>query len=874
MTVSNQILRFVIPPAIFLVILFGLLVLFLPGLVRYFRIEDRIRGTIEERLGYRVSFEPVKISLLPRPTLYLKNLTVRESDDLTEVPLLSAGEIRVRPSLFGLLLRKIDLAHVLFKNTDIHYPWRQADGAVVKRISLRDASIALWGIRSNRPVRFKGYGKLFGEEENAELSGTFKADFTDFQTATLTYDGSLSIGPVALPNLATWWGPLAVKIQSGSLACSGKFHKAVDSQETEIKGTVDIQNLIYEMATKTAATTAGNYKLEFALRMNPETGAWTMTDATLATPFGGPFQLRVRMNTTELAIEELLVTSEQLHLEAIPQYVPALEAILPLNLGFSGETKFDVFVKGKPAELSFNTHVDLTNTTLTYSKYFSKPSGVPLLVRGELKLIGGSVLRGDFTLEFEDASVKGSVAALDVRTGQGEVTVLTNKFPVDGWNQYFPTVKPFELSGQSKVLASVRGNFHHLLDTQLMVNVSLDGLSAVAANGAKIQNLSGNIDLSPGASEIKGVQFDLGESRFYIEGKMLGKPKPRWLIAVESPEIVAQDFFAQIDKGREAIGIKQEAVDFKSVMEALNRLVPPDEVFEHLEAQIVLDGTRVLVPHFELDAYGGHLSLESMADLSEAGPKTVIDVNIQKLNLARMQTEKEILDGNLYLVASLHGDGPFNSGWLDRLSGEGTFSITNGELHTIDLLSGLGQIAELAILGTFKSGTTRFNDVGGDLVLESRQVETKNLVLLSDDFQVEGGGDIDLEGNLNYRLSVYLSPTLSRRIAPKIGENMRLGPIPILVVGTIENPSVRTDPMLIQTFLQNLVQGQFVSITSKFLPSFRSKLPILPQQLWRATDQTGTDEAAQAPTRSPDLKQALIDSGFSLLEQFLSKERS
>ncbi|OGX06511.1 MAG: hypothetical protein A3G87_05835 [Omnitrophica bacterium RIFCSPLOWO2_12_FULL_50_11] len=873
MRVSNRIVRLIISISILLLVLFVVLVLSMPRLVRYFRVEERLRETIQNQLGYPVDFEKLNVSLLPLPTLSLEKFTVSEPEKASQVPILSADQIRIRPSLLALLFHKMEFAHVSFKNTDIHYPWRDKQGAPVKRISLRDASVAFWGIRSNRPVRFKARGKLLGEEENVELAGTFEADFTNLKTETFTYNAEVSVSSVELSKAAAWWGPLPLKIQSGSLAFSGRLRKELDSEDVEITGEFAVQNLIYEMTKITRASAAGDYQLAFALRMNPQTGALAVTDCTLATPFGGPFELRVKMNTSDFLIEEFSIKSDRLHLEALPQSVLVLEEFLPLNLGFSGETRFDVFVKGKPAEFSFNTRVDLKDTTLTYSQYFSKPSGVPLLVRGDLKLIGGRVLRGDFTLEFGGASLKGSVAALDVGTGTGEVTVLTNKFRVDGWNQYFPAVKQLEVSGQSKILASMRGDFRQIARAQLMVNVSLDGLSAEADNGAQIQNLSGNIDLSPADSEVKGIRFDLGGSRFFVEGKMLGTPQPRWLIAVQSEEIAVGDFFEQILKGTEAIGLKKEGVDLESVMGVLNRIVQPEEVFEHLDAQIVLDGKRVLVPRFEFDAYDGRVSIESMVDFSEAGPKTLMDVNIRKLNLARLWVEKPILDGNLFLVASLRSDGPLDPGWLDRLTGEGTFSITNGELHTVDLLGGLGQIAELAAVGTFKSGTTRFNDIGGDLNLEAKRAETENLVLLSDDFHVEGGGDIDLNGNLNYRLSVYLSPALSRRISSKVSEHTRLGPIPILVVGTIEEPSVRTDPMLIQTFLQNLLQERFLSITSKFIPSFRRDLPILAPPRGDQK-QEGSPEGSKAPSPSSDLKQALITSGFNLLEQFLSKEKS
>ena len=55
-----------------------------------------------------------------------------------------------------------------------------------------------------------------------------------------------------------------------------------------------------------------------------------------------------------------------------------------------------------------------------------------------------------------------------------------------------------------------------------------------------------------------------------------------------------------------------------------------------------------------------------------------------------------------------------------------------------------------------------------------------DLILISDDFHVEGEGEVDVTGQLNYELSAYLSPSLSQRVASRLTEGKRLGPIPIL----------------------------------------------------------------------------------------------
>jgi len=100
---------------------------------------------------------------------------------------------------------------------------------------------------------------------------------------------------------------------------------------------------------------------------------------------------------------------------------------------------------------------------------------------------------------------------------------------------------------------------------------------------------------------------------------------------------------------------------------------------------------------------------------------------------------------------------------------------------------------------------------------------------------------------------------------------MRLGPIPLLVVGNVNEPSVRADPMLIETFLQNLIAGQFVKITSRSVPAFRPNMPLSLEDI-TSTEEQSVAEDKNVEGKSP-LEQALLNNGNALLEQFIPKRK-
>jgi len=867
MVETRQFKRLLLPISIFLLVLVLALFSSIPFLVRSQYLEHMVSKTIQDQLGYTSSFERLRVSFFPTPILHLETFELKPLAANTALPLVHAVNATFRPSIISLLLGKSELAHIGLNDADIHYSWRDGKGNLVKTISLKNVYFDLWNIRPNHPVRFKILGKFLNDSENVSLAGTFQTDFKNFRLKDLISKIQISIGPIEFSKLAEWWGsPLPVHVEKGTFSLSGQAFKRGGTSELEFKGSSSVHNLVYQIPPKPAISMAGDYQARFQIKLDLFSGSLIFQDGALTTPFGGPFDLEAKFNIFKTAIEEIFVKSKGFKIDTLPQYLLPFAEILPVNAGFSGESQLDFFVKGEPQLFLINTRVDLSKTTLAYSQYFSKPSGIPLFLHGDIKLVGGRVLRGDVAVEFEEASLKGSIVNLDLVSGDTELTVLTNKFSINGWRQYFPLLEQFELSGGVKILANIKGNFNHLEQGRIMNNVSFDHISAKAANGAEIQNLSGSIDFSPLDAELKNIQFEIGSSKFTAEGKMLAQPDTRWLVEVHSPKLDVRNFISQLHKTSDAISVQGMKLDWNQVEAFAGKAISPDESFEKFELQFVSTEGRVMIPLLHFDAYGGTVSSRAVLDYSQKAPVSVIEFELERLNLARIQMNaaKPVADGNLFAVATLTEEGPFDQGWIDRLKGKGSLSVTNGEFHTLDILGGLGQITELATLGNFQSGATRFSDIRGDFQVENKKAKTENTVLVSDDFQIDTIGDVGFDGSLNLRLSAYLSPAISQKISSHVGENTRLGPIPILVVGTISQPSIRKDPMLIGTFLESLVQQQFSKITSRYVPSKSVPPPTFPTQ---------ENQKLNPNQPAADLQQALVDSSFKLLENFLSKKK-
>lgn len=847
--------------SVLVVVVVGGFFISLPFLVRPAFLERIVREKVEKQTGYAPSFERFNLSLFPVPVIHFWSFALKSSGD-KNTAFLNAGEASFRPSLISLALGKLELDQISLRNADIHIPFGLENGKTRRDLLIENISADFFNLHSEKPIRYKIKGGFFGGSENLILTGTVQTDFKQFRPHDFALDLQMKGNNISLARLAQWWGSLPLAVQKGNTEFTAKISKAQNAAEIDANALIKFDNFVYGLkqnGKNQTTSTAANYESKFNLKYDLEKNLLIVKDGSVTAPFGGPFQVNGKWSPAQNIIEEFFIKSEALRLEALPQYILPLEPLLPLNLGFSGESRLDFFVKGHSKLLTMRLRVDSTEATLTYSKYFSKSSGSPFVFRSDMELKEGNVLNGDFSVEFEKASLKGSVVQMDLSAKRGELTLITNKFSVNGWERFFPPLKQLALSGDLKFLINMKGNFNQPGELVTADNVTFDHIQMKAPNGAEIRNLSGTVDFSPMDSELKDVVCEIGSSKVLAQGKMFLRPATRWLIDLSAPELNVRDLVKNAKGLSEAIQLDELKWDWKPIENAA-AFIREGETFKNFQAQIAYGQNRLVFPAVQIEAYDGTVSGKAILNFSKEAPSTSIDLELDKLSLARMNdpAKSSLVDGNLFGTVALTNGGLFDGQWLDRLKGQGTVAVTNGEFHTLDLLGGLGQVAELAKLNQYQSGTTKFHDLRGKFSVGNKKIETKDLFLVSDDFQVEIPGEIDFNGNLNFRLSIFLMPQLARKFSSEIKDNERLGPIPLLLVGTVQNPSIKKDAVLLQTFLDYFIRAQFSKIASR--PSPVNSAPV---------DQG--KKAAEEPTK--DMKQALVESGFNLLEQFLSPEK-
>lgn len=261
--------------------------------------------------------------------------------------------------------------------------------------------------------------------------------------------------------------------------------------------------------------------------------------------------------------------------------------------------------------------------------------------------------------------------------------------------------------------------------------------------------------------------------------------------------------------------------------------------------------------------YDGRVTSNFWVDTTNPLPAFGVDLELERISLARMRRpgERPVLDGSLFLVGHARGEGFSPDDLNNKLTGSGKLMLTNGEFHTVDVLGSLASVGQFVGLQPGSTGTTRFHDVTGGFVIQKGKIQTDHILIHSDDLYVDAAGDVDLEGNLNFRLQTALSEELSRRIYPDLKVGDRLGPIPLLLTGKISDPVLAPD---VQDFLSNLATQSLEKI-----------IPIKDWFKTPPTEESIKKEAPSAPSQTSSEQtantQKVIQTGMALLESLFNE---
>ncbi len=855
---------------IFLVCLIGFL---LPFLVKPEFLEHFLAETVEQKTDYIFSVEHPRFSLFPSPSFEFSNMKIwSKREKGSDTPLVSALQVQCKLHLFPILFKRIEFSKIRIKGIDFEWMLTGSDLKHARIIQVRDASLALDDVRSNHWNQFNFEGKWLSDQPNIFIHGKAKANFEKWNLNYTAFQADVSLKSLSFSELLKWLNSnFGNQIDRGILKLNSKIEKTEGNSRLAVASQITLDDFVYRLPAETAmVSTPARYDLDLEAGFDLDNQTFSFKKLDLTAPFTaikgkGSVDMKARK------IEGVQLVSDSVVLDNLPNYFLPLAKWVPVNLGFSGEGELDLRLRGSLDQLFVNGKIDFTKALLTYSKFFIKPKAVPFdLSTEELVVQRGVEFDGGFNLTLKQTKMKGSLVKWNVLSKVGEVTFVTNLIPLEGWQEFLPTFSEYAFSGEAKFFANGKGNFEKIGSLVTMSHVALNQVSARSKSNQLpfFQNLNGSVDMGPLDLETKGFQFDFGETHFDVEAKMLLPKSPKLVLRVNSPALDLRNVVLQLQKVFQVLGLPAGLVDWDHLEKMLSQMIQPDTKLENFSVLLSYENKQLVIQALDFDVYGGHVTLAGSLDFAPKDPVYHLNLEVQRMSLARMFRKdlNKPVEGNLFLTLQLAGEGFTREALQNKLKGLGTISVTNGEFHTFDVLGSLGAIAQFTGLGQYVSGTTQFSDVNGKFQVGNGKIVTDHILLHSNDFDADTQGDIDFDGNINFRLDTVLSSELSRKIDKQLSEGNRLGPIPLMLTGKIDSPKLKPDPSLIQDFVQNLIGRKLGKILSN-----GDLLKNLSGQTAGSQGQAPSPAQRSSQTAQPKPGEQLVETGMTLLESLFQK---
>ncbi len=776
--------------------------------------------TIETFTENPAAFSQTKMVYFPRPAVWFQDFIADWSGQRKMH--LEAKSLKVRLRILPLLFRQIKMGGL-----EIQAGRLTSTLGAVENVRFRLRPVPWQG----SVMRFDMEGNLLPISKPFAAKGLFSYDASkEITWNAVGLEGNLSLRDFNVRELGVWLRQLPIRIENGQAVCEIKFNKQKDNDFLRFSGQADLENFVYQIQNEDKISLSSSIKLGFIfdLRWNPFTEEFVIDSSRLNSPIG-ILEAKGEGSLSTGQIQEIRVRGTQVALEGIPQYWIPFKKAIPSNLGFSGISNFEISLSDSWDHLSLHASWDLTPAILTYTHYFSKPKDSPLQAVFDLLLKGRQTLSGDFSLRFPEMSLKGTVTDFDVPARKGQINIITNKFPLKGWESTLIPLQNYTLDGQAKILGNWNGDFNDPKNLATILNLTLEDARFQAANGSVIDDVHLVLDYSAMGAGLKQARFTIGESVFQAEASVYHP--------FENPAAEAKISASQL-KPSKVISILQEwaagwldpasVQALEGIKGALQNPLLTREPIEHFETELQYEKGKWMINRLVSEIYGGKLVLHGEVIHGGESPRYEIDAEADRFSLARLfaqgDQKESPVEGNLFLKGHFEGVKEKNRSWMDVSGGQGNFILTNGQFKTFDLMNSVSKLRELKSLSPHVTGTTFFDDMHSEFSLKDKKITMNKLTLISPKFSADGGGGLGLDGVLNYRLNVFLSEPLTQEIMePLFGqgisnEGKQLGPISFLLSGRFTAPEMQPDPELLPQFSEQLSQKKTQKVLTNFLP--------------------------------------------------------
>ncbi|MFA7254534.1 MAG: AsmA-like C-terminal region-containing protein [Candidatus Omnitrophota bacterium] len=765
-----------------------------------------------------LKYQNARVGYFPQPKIVFENAQLTFSDHPLVV---EAEKIQFDFNILPLLFGHVEPAAFYVQSGKAEASFPGLD--FLNPVRFENFSLQVGAVGPKIPIPFRFTSAMAGKPDALVIKGNVVLDSVE----EWNWEKASGSMVVELKELslagARGFGPepkRAFSFKGGQIDTSVAIKKKAKEAFLELTATGTGKGLTYEVPQENAgaAVPALDAEWNVSAAWNNDTAELKLHKGLVKLPFGAiETNGSMKLNTGE--ISGMHVAGSNMALEDLLKYWPGLEKALPFQIGFSGPGKWVLSMEGTLDHLSLHFGWDLAEALLSYGQYFTKPKGVPLDLDFDLLLQKGAMLGGDFAVKFKELSMKGNLKDLDLKTGAGQLNLITNKFSIIGWEQYIPALQGYKLEGDAKLMANWKGDLRKLETAEHIFNISFDKASWTIPDGPGFRNATLSLDYGPLMLEGRQMQFEIGGARVVADLKISGFPeRPEIVVKASTGELkpleVWQAVASLLKRKDDAAGMSAYA----TAKEFIQRIFPEEQILKNVSVDVLYQKDVWNVPALQFESYGGKADLKGKLDLSGKETQYGLEGEFQGVDLGlflnRKNAAEKVLEGTLHLKGSVKGTGWGPETWSKSLAGQGEWTLTNGKFLTFDPKDALSMIEPFKDLGAIRSTLKDFDSMNFAWKISEGKVATDNLLVKSKDYVMDGEGTLGFDGLANFRMDVFLSSEMAEKLLPDMAKPFKknpeahLGPIPTLFSGSLLAPEVKPDPAQAEKLKEKIRKGK------------------------------------------------------------------
>lgn len=521
--------------------------------------------------------------------------------------------------------------------------------------------------------------------------------------------------------------------------------------------------------------------------------------------------------------------------------IPWVDRVVPASLAVHEPLLLSNRVKGRFADLEVLTTLTADDNTLRYGKWLDKPPGIAARLVMKARVRDDRVVIHESEARLHNGRVVFS-GSVDQHPEQVvRLRLKTDAVALGGWEALVPAASGYRLDGALTAGLSLRRRSAPRDEPPtLMGGLQLANVNIIAPPGKNrtIQGLQADLEFLGTDVEIRDLRMRSGLSDLRVRGLLANLGRPTLHYSVQSDLLNLADVTGEAAYRADSfnnvtsegsVGFAKGVLSVKGLLASSNGRLR-GVAYRNLQGQIDWTGGQLTLHRVAVEALGGKIrgdgvltSLNSQGFSLELNPD-VKDLEVRDLLSLLPNGAADSAGGRMSLTGRFKSTGEDWWAILRGLDGRGRvtvdkgvlgrFNPVRGVLAAMDAVEGIDKIetAGPEYLSLVRDEHVSFDNLEGSFTLRKGRIRSDDLLLISDDYTVVGGGWADHDGNVDLQATLVLSSSFSRDLSGRY-RNVRYLfdadgiSLPFRLAGKIPDVSVRPDvPQLTRYMYDRLAQ--------------------------------------------------------------------